>query len=148
MSDKPWLAGNLQVAAETAALLHRTAEAAAPMEACGLLVGPRAGLVCDAFVHLGKGERFAFATDPLRVARAFDEAEAGGRAIKALWHSHGDAPAEFSRSDEAAFLIEGRPLWPWAFAITGVRAGQATKTRCWGITAGVLRPGQWRVQND
>ncbi|ABC21914.1 M67 family metallopeptidase [Rhodospirillum rubrum] len=96
--------------------LTRAAEAAHPVEACGLLVGRRdgAGFVVDA-VHpavnlLVDSHPDRFEIDPrLRIGLQQD-LRGSGRDVIGHWHSHPSGVAQPSPTD-AAMAFEGSLLW-------------------------------------
>ena len=105
-------AGRLRVAELPAALreeLLARARAAAPREACGVMLGARAGdrtavrAVFEA-QNLARGaERFEL--DPGDVVRAERVARARGLELVGFWHSHPRGPASPSAED-------ARAAWP------------------------------------
>lgn len=93
--------------ADRAVRLH--AEAAWPLECCGLVVATAAHHVeVRRSANLAAHPAASFVLDPsvLLAAR-----RAGERPL-AIYHSHPDQPADLSDRDRAAFEAQGRPLWP------------------------------------
>jgi proteasome lid subunit RPN8/RPN11 len=108
-----------------------------PDECCGLLVGPRDGapeqvVRCTNMQNIrhSSGEskldaRHGFWINEIELMRALREAEWLGLDLLAVYHSHVDADAYFSRTDEEGALgPDGRPLWPGtAHLVVSVREG-------------------------
>jgi proteasome lid subunit RPN8/RPN11 len=108
-----------------------------PDECCGLLVGPPGGspeqvVRCTNVqnTRYSSGEskldaRHGFWINEIEIIRALREAERLGHELLAVYHSHVDADAYFSRTDEEAALgPDGRPLWPGAaHLVVSVRGG-------------------------
>lgn len=149
--ETPWQRGSLTI--QRAALAAVEADAIARYgseeEACGYLSGPAGDVVCDETVPLPNLANKLHKLDPatyFRTARTFfafnekkfDDAvtagKAAGRPVKVLYHSHLDAGAYFSKTDEAVLSFgeppaseggEARlgpgPQWPLAFLVTSVR---------------------------
>lgn len=68
--------------------MHRHVAAQSPLEACGLLAGKN-GLVQAVFaVKNAAGSPVRFRMDPRAQLRAFDQIEAAGQEIVAIFHSH------------------------------------------------------------
>jgi proteasome lid subunit RPN8/RPN11 len=66
--------------------------------------------------------RTYFLIDPLKFARATKEAEASGRPVKVLYHSHLDCGAYFSETDAQTALAGGtEPAYDLAFLVVSVR---------------------------
>ena len=113
-------------------LLAEESRRAFPREACGLVVGRPADPAShralalenladrlhaqDPQTHPRDG-RTAYVMDPLKVQRLADEAEARGEALVAIFHSHPQHPAYFSRTDQAAASPWGSPTWPDAWQL-------------------------------
>jgi proteasome lid subunit RPN8/RPN11 len=123
-------------------------------EACGYLVGPASdGPLCDEIAPLPnmvarlhqldpetffRTARTSFAFDEKKFTAAVHRGRALGRPVKVIYHSHLDCGAYFSATD-AAMMSGGdppafaggsarlgpEPLWPVAFLVTSVRAGEA-----------------------
>jgi proteasome lid subunit RPN8/RPN11 len=110
-------------------------------EACGYLAGPRErpGL-CDEAVPLAnlanryhamdpetypRTGRTYFLIDPLKFARAVEAAEASGRPMRVLYHSHLDVGAYFSETDAAAATMGGdKPSYEdLLYLVTSIRQG-------------------------
>lgn len=112
---------------ELCAALFAEASAAWPREACGAITG-RAGepgsLTLHPFLNLQdklhaldperypRDARTAYALDPLKLQRLVDAAEAEGKVLIALYHSHPDHPSYFSATDRAAAAPFGLPSFP------------------------------------
>jgi proteasome lid subunit RPN8/RPN11 len=155
-----WQAGGLTItrAALDAVEADAVARYAKDEEACGYLRGPAAdALRCDEHVPMEnlaarlhamdpetyfRSPRMYFEFSTLRFDKAVRAAEAEGRPIKVLYHSHLDAGAYFSPTDAAA-MSQGKPpereggpiamgpgpAWPLAFLVTSVRGGGVDEHR-------------------
>lgn len=97
-----------------------------PSEGCGFLIGPRRG-VADEFVrvdniqdklHSKDAARFprtsqtAYSIDPKVQDEIFTAAQARGREVTGIFHSHPDHDAYFSAEDKAMAAPWGEPLMP------------------------------------
>ncbi len=149
---RPWIAGDLQIRRAVLEAVEAHALETYPSECCGFLLGPSGepGLLDEASravneadkYHALDPERFPrtsrtyFKINELKAARAFDGAEAAGRPIKVIYHSHCDARAYFSEEDAATFASHGELMWPCAFLVVSVEGGAVTDRRLW-----VHRPG-------
>ena len=138
-------------------------------EVCGYLTGPAGEpLLCDEAVPMENQAAKLHALDPetyFRSARTFfafnskrfDDAvtrgAASGRPVKVLYHSHLDAGAYFSPTDEAVMsmgtppAVEGGPIalgpgpaWPLAFLVTSVRASGVDAHALFVWSPGLERP--------
>ncbi|NUO49008.1 MAG: hypothetical protein HOV80_09150, partial [Polyangiaceae bacterium] len=117
--DSPWTAGGLRITRTALAQVERDAAEGylAEQEACGYLVGPSSDpLLCDRAVSLENIAKELHEADPRTFCleprsffafreRSFDVAvEDGldrGTPVKVLYHSHLDAGAYLSGTDEA-----------------------------------------------
>lgn len=156
--DSPWIWGDLTFARAALAAVEADALAryARDEEACGFLTGPASeGRLCDGQVALENVANKLHALDPetyFRTARTFfafnekrfadavDAGRAAGRPVKVLYHSHLDAGAYMSPTDQAVLSMgeppaeEGAPgalgpgpAWPLAFLVTSVRDGRVAE---------------------
>lgn len=122
----------LQLSPEVAERLERLATDAYPEEACGLLVGKRAGegrVIVRATLARNLSERAAdrYVLDPDDYLAADEEARRQGLEILGVWHSHPDHPAEPSSTDlELAW--EG-----FAYLIVAVSPSGVADRRCWSL---------------
>lgn len=107
------------------------ARSAAPLEACGLLLGwrdgPRAGI--DELVttanSLASTERYEI--DPERVLAADRAARQSGRVLLGAWHSHPRGRAVPSAVDRAE-------AWPdWCYLIVGLGTPDTPELRAWRL---------------
>jgi proteasome lid subunit RPN8/RPN11 len=97
------------------------ARAARPREACGLLLGVRAGVVTEAveLANVAPGlDRFEL--DPGGFVRAAGDARARALRVLGVWHSHPAGPATPSAADLAGALRGERG---WSHAIVGPAGG-------------------------
>lgn len=145
--ERPWIEGELRIERGVLDDLHAHALECYPSESCGFVSGPRGDVpLLDASVredneadkyHKLDPETFPrtsktyFKINELRAARAFDEGDAGERPIKVIYHSHCDAGAYFSEEDAATFAAEGELMWPCAFIVVSVMAGEVKDTKLW-----------------
>jgi proteasome lid subunit RPN8/RPN11 len=147
MSGEPWIAGDLQLTAALLAELHQHALECYPNECCGFISGPR-----DEPQQLRKAQRETneadkfhkldpitfprtgktyFKINELRAARAFEQGDKSGEPIKVIYHSHCDAGAYFSAEDAATFASQNTLMWPCAFIVVSVQAGEVVDTKLW-----------------
>lgn len=148
----PWTRGGLRVTRAAMDEIDRQAVAGylADHEVCGLLAGPAAdALLCDRAILIENMARVMHERDPVkfpespRTSFAFHERRleaemrdgtSRGSPVKVLYHSHLDAPAKLSGTDEAMLsrgqLVRGPgggsavrgagPAWPLAFMVQSV----------------------------
>ena len=116
-------------------------EAAYPREGCGVLLragrtGPwRCRPLCnvqDALheedpVRFPRTSRTAYAFEPREWLGVLLEAEARGEVVACVYHSHVDAPADFSPEDCRQAAPDGQPLLPGVgYLVMAVGAGGVT----------------------
>jgi proteasome lid subunit RPN8/RPN11 len=145
---RPWIEGNLEIAADVLAELQEHALACYPSECCGFVSGPAAQPArldasqreeneADKYHRLDpetfpRTSRTYFKINELRAAKAFDAGDGAGRPIKVIYHSHCDAGAYFSREDAATFAsADGLLMWPCAFIVVSVQGGKVVETKLW-----------------
>ena len=101
-------------------------------ECCGALIGPRSGVVAEAFAlsNTTDGERRRrFLVGPREYRDAEARAAAIGQELLGFYHSHPDHPAIPS-----AFDLER--AWPnLSYLIVSVRSGRAAEARSWRLRA-------------
>jgi proteasome lid subunit RPN8/RPN11 len=107
--------------------MKKASAAAAPREACGLLLGT--GGVVERFVecaNLAETPETRFEIDPAALFAALRAERAGGPMLLGYWHSHPSGNAAPSRTDAAMAAPDGK-LWVilGGDAVTCWRAGQA-----------------------
>ena len=123
----------LRLAPELRAALERWSRAAYPMEACGVLLGRRAGAeLAIEDVTLARNllaesapsaATHAFDLHPADLVLAEDRARAAGREVVGIWHSHPDGTAAPSAED--------RGLWNrWFQVLVGL---DRTSVRCLSV---------------
>lgn len=121
--------------------IYRQAIEAFPRECCGLIIGPPTQH--DRGADAAPGERWqvipcenvqdklherfpeqyerdsrtAFYIDDRILYTTLKEAEANGRALKAIYHSHCNADAYFSETDIRAATAMGEPTYPGVYHI-------------------------------
>jgi proteasome lid subunit RPN8/RPN11 len=138
--DRPWIAGELEIAKDVLAELEAHALASYPSECCGFVSGPASEPnLLDAYqreeneadkYHRLDPETFPrtsttyFKINELRAAKAFDAGDKNGRPIKVIFHSHCDAGAYFSQEDAATFANDSQLMWPCAFIVVSVQDGK------------------------
>lgn len=124
--------GRLRLPPPARRRIRELAEAAWPLEACGLLEGlaldgsarVSRALAC-ANIHEDPARRYRI--DPETYLRAEHAARARGRTITGVWHSHPHGDAAPSATDLAE-------AWPgWSYLIAGVTNGTMTSLRCWRL---------------
>lgn len=152
--DHGWTAGDLRITRAALRAIEDDARAgyAKDEEACGYLRGPADdAALCDEHVRMVNEANRLHAIDPeqfFRTARTFfsfngarfdravRESAAARRPVKVLYHSHLDAGAYMSPTDQAVMsmgeppAVEGGPFtlgpgpnYPLAFLVTSVRGG-------------------------
>jgi proteasome lid subunit RPN8/RPN11 len=136
---RPWLAAGLTVTRAALDAVEAHARRCYPAECCGLLAGPAGELgrvdaalpfdnLADRY-HEGdpgafpRTSREAYVMNGARVLDAMARAEAAGRPVKALYHSHCDRGAYFSAEDERRAREEGALLREVAWLVTSARGG-------------------------
>ena len=126
-----------------------------PEECCGLVIGepgasPERILRCTNVQNrqLAKGESTldasrAFWIDERELLDATRAAEAEGKTIRVIYHSHVDTAAYFSHQDlRGALGIDGAPLWPEAAQlVVSVHDGVVREAAIfeWDAAAGAYR---------
>lgn len=128
-------------------------------EACGVVSGPADDpLLADADERVPnlanryhqmdpagypRTGRTYFLVDPLKFSRKVEAAEAAGRPVKVLYHSHLDCGAYFSPTDAETALAGGtEPSYDLAFLVVSVRGdGQGGDARCDDRKLFVFRDG-------
>ena len=86
-------------------LVQRAAREAAPREACGVLLGRRAGAYL--FVEEARelrnlcGERGGYRLDPAGLRAALEDADCAGLEVLGAWHSHPSGHPQLSAVDHA-----------------------------------------------
>lgn len=119
----------LRIPAAVLADIARRAEAAAPDECCGLLVGRReadGAVVARAVAAANTADDPArrFEVDPARLLAAHREARAAGLEVLGPYHSHPDGAARPSATDLARARDAAQPGDVWLIVpVTGGRAG-------------------------
>lgn len=145
--ERPWISGDLTIAAEVLSDIEAHALSTYPSECCGFVSGPASEpLVLDASVREQNEADKYHALDPvtfprtsatyfkineLRAAKAFDQGDKSGRPIKVIYHSHCDAGAYFSKEDASTFAADNTLMWPCAFIVVSVREGRIAERKLW-----------------
>lgn len=120
------------------------AEESFPAECCGMVLGAgnsvtRARRCTNAQnkyhqldpVNFPRDERKAYFIEPTELLAMEKEMRANGERIVAIYHSHPDAEAYFSREDQAQAIANGEPLYPGAFyLVLSVREGVVKGSKC------------------
>ncbi len=91
--------------------MKKASAAAAPREACGLLLGAGDGI--DQFTecaNVSDAPEIRFEIDPAALFAALRAERAGGPALLGYWHSHPSGHATPSRTDAAMAAADGM-LW-------------------------------------
>lgn len=144
---KPWILADLEIDAAVLADVEAHALAEYPSECCGFLFGPaespraldrgqREENLADKY-HAKNPEMFPrtsreyFKINEMRAARALEEADAAGQPLKVIYHSHCDSGAYFSAEDAATFAQAGQLMWPCAYLVVSVQAGEIRERRLW-----------------
>ena len=134
LSESFWQAPapTVRLPVETRAEIRAHGAATYPDECCGVLLGPRDGIVSgtaplDNSTDLERRRRFLIGPDDYR--RAEKQAAARGLDIVGFYHSHPDHPAEPSAFDLAH-------AWPnLSYAIVSIRGGVPRELRSWRLRA-------------
>ena len=102
---------NIAIASTALATIVDHAAAAAPFEACGVVVGD-ATMIATAVpaVNVAADPATAFEIDPVTLLQVQREARAGGRAVVGCYHSHLNRVAYPSATDAAGAAEAGR-VW-------------------------------------
>ena len=107
---------DIKVARSVIAAILAEAHRAAPLEACGLLLGaPAIGRAITA-ANVHPTPQTHFEIDPLALIAAHKAERAGGPALAGYWHSHPSGSAAPSATDRAHASGDGRV---WAVAGEG-----------------------------
>jgi proteasome lid subunit RPN8/RPN11 len=121
----------LMIGTPELAAISAAAAAAWPSEACGLLVGERAGEVIN--IHkilttpnVADAPERRFEVDPVALLAAHRAARAAGEELLGSWHSHPDGAARPSAMDRARANAPGE-VW----LIVPVAKGQAGPARAY-----------------
>jgi [CysO sulfur-carrier protein]-S-L-cysteine hydrolase len=145
MSGKPWISGQLTIRSAVLEELKAHAIAAYPSECCGFVTGPadepllldgsqRAENEADKYhkldpVTFPRTSRDYFKINELKAGKAFDAAEAAGRPIKVIYHSHPNVGAYFSAEDAATFASDDTLMWPCAFIVLASRVDHVAEVK-------------------
>lgn len=148
----PWVSGNLEIYKSVMDEIEAHALEGYPSESCGFVFGPaedpalldgiqREENEADKYhkldpVTFPRTSNTYFKINELRAARTFENAQADGRPVKVIYHSHCDAGAYFSDEDAATFAIEGQLMWPCAYIVVSVMDGKIAERRLWVHTPG------------
>jgi proteasome lid subunit RPN8/RPN11 len=134
-----------------ASLLHTVyndAQRCYPEEACGLLIGPRAGAHCDEARPCENQQNRLHEADPeshprdartayalgVRDLRLLDASLGSDRPVKVIYHSHVDVGAYFSDEDRRAATYDGELIYPVDYLVVdcakeGVRGAKLFRFR-------------------
>ena len=103
------------------------AEEGYPDEVCGVIIGKvghpninavrRCANLANQYHHQDpvrypRDARTAYVMDPKALLRIQGEGDAKGLDVVAIYHSHTDHEAYFSKTDRDLALFDGEPLWP------------------------------------
>ncbi len=153
MSGEPgWIRGPVRIRRSVVDAIRAHAKEAFPSECCGFASGPegdaplvdasdRAVNEADRY-HALDPERFPrtsstyFKINEMKAEKAFARGLAAGRPVKVIYHSHCDAGDYFSKEDAQTFASAETLMWPCAFVVVSVMAGEPVSQRLW-----VHRPG-------
>lgn len=132
MDSKTTNPNRLQLSAQSHLQLVAWARAAAPDEACGLLVGRRRGERVEVehvrlARNIARDARRAFEVHPEDHLAFSREAERHGLDVVGAWHSHPRGPATPSPADLAA-AANG-----WAQLIVALAAPDTPELRAWVV---------------
>jgi adenylyltransferase/sulfurtransferase len=114
-----------------------------PKEACGLLLGPAGGALCDEVRVCETQQDRLHQADPAshprdgRMAYSLAAPEVlllerslgGPRPVRVIYHSHVEVGAYFSEEDRRAATWDGEPLYPVDYLVIDVSAGGARGSR-------------------
>jgi proteasome lid subunit RPN8/RPN11 len=139
----PWVRGDLSIARSVLDRVFEEAKAAygRDEESCGFLVGPASdGRRIDGIVPMvnranklhaldpaayPRTGRMYFDIDSMKFTREIEKGEREGRPVKVLYHSHLDAGAYFSETDQAVAKMGGdEPPFDLAYLVTSVMKGE------------------------
>lgn len=110
-----------------------------PRECCGVVYGPRDVPIADRAVACANIQDRLHAEDPMRFPRdartaynldakdifALQKSLRGAEPAKVVYHSHVNAGAYFSETDQAAAQFEGEPAYPIEYVVVDV-TGEGT----------------------
>lgn len=124
----------IELPADVMSSIEREAETGYPAEVCGFLLGSRSGdddLVAEALSARNTRStetRNRYRIDPQVYRDAERHAEASGRDVVGIYHSHPDAPAIPSAYDLSH-------AWPWVtYLIVSLDRGRAVAAAAWRLT--------------
>ncbi len=115
------------------------AETDYPRECCGMILGPQARPNIYSRLkpcrnaqddyHAADPENFprtsktAYFMDPAELFQIQKEARSFNEVIRVIYHSHIDAPPDFSKEDERMAVSDGVPVYPGAdYLISSIKA--------------------------
>lgn len=107
--------------------IRRISADAAPLEACGLLLGDGQGIADFEVVrNVAESPETRFEIDPAALFAALRAERAGGRKLLGYWHSHPSGDAMPSATDAAMAAPDGK-LWlvVGGETVTAWRAGES-----------------------
>lgn len=107
---------DIAVAKSVIDTLLAEAEAAAPRECCGLLLGDVAITTAQPIANVAAAPEWYFEIDPAGLLAAHKAARNGGRQVLGYYHSHPNGRAAPSAEDSARAAGDGRV---WAIVATG-----------------------------
>jgi len=108
----------LRLTPMAAAILRQACARAAPMEACGALLGDDI-LAEDVLLARGAAARGAFEIPDHELRRMGARAEGRALRIVAIFHSHPSGTSELSAADRASLRWS---RWPWVVVACGANA--------------------------
>lgn len=125
----------IRIAREALATLRSHCAAAAPEEACGLLVGEAGRILrAEPAENVAEDRRRRFEVDPRLLLRLHRELRGGPHGLVGVYHSHPEGRAEPSPVDLAKAL-DPELLW--------LIVGADGETRLWSIVEGAAREIAW-----
>jgi len=124
------------LSAEALEALYAHARRDYPRECCGIVYGPRGVAVADRAAAATNIQDRLHAEDPVRFPRdartaynldardlmALQKSLRGDQPAKVVYHSHVNAGAYFSETDQAAAQFEGEPAHPVEYLVIDVQA--------------------------
>ena len=123
---------------EAEARMRADAEAAYPLEACGLILGTPGKATESRLAGNLNTERARdrYLMDPMDQMRIEREAASKGLKVLGVWHSHPDHPSEPSETDR----MQAHEVWgktqSWSYLILEVAKGKVASCRSWILENG------------
>jgi proteasome lid subunit RPN8/RPN11 len=115
-----------------------------PHEGCGVILGPRHPLQGDEMIpcrNIHAQSTTHYHMDPQDLMAIEKKCRLENKEIKIIFHSHVNAEAYFSPTDQQEALWEGKPLYPNAkYLVVSIVNGKIADTKCFQWQEGDFKP--------